>query len=323
MVARIEPGDIGEDQAAADIAQAAAGNGVRVDRAFTGRANLFAETSGVLAVDKDSIDRLNLVDEAITFATLAAFSPVVEGQMIATAKIIPFAVSDSSHDAALTAAKSSQGLVRIAPYCVKKIGIVSTRLPGLAEKVIEKTVVVTRNRLAASNAEVVSGVGGLLMEIVTRPQPREEPPAKTASNVAAIVLAAGRSSRMGARNKLLEKIGGVPLIRVSVDATLASRASPVIVVTGHDNVAIRAALSDLTVQFVHNPDYPEGLSTSIRAGIGAIPRRFFPELLKLEGDMGARRLASIYSEGLVEVETGDDGAFFDIDTPDELGKARA
>ena len=71
VVARLEPGDVSEDRAAAEIAKAVAGEGVRVDRAFTGRANLFAEQPGVLVVDKEAIDRLNRVDEAITFATLA------------------------------------------------------------------------------------------------------------------------------------------------------------------------------------------------------------------------------------------------------------
>ena len=93
VVARLEPGDVSEDAAAAEIAAAVAGEGVRVDRAFTGRANLFAESAGVLVVDKDAIDRLNQIDESITFATLAAYKPVVAGEMIATVKIIPFAVA--------------------------------------------------------------------------------------------------------------------------------------------------------------------------------------------------------------------------------------
>src|SRR4051812_17661064 len=96
VVARLEPGDVGEDVAAAEIAAAVAGEGVHVDRAFTGRANLFAEHAGVLVVDKEAIDRLNRVDEAITFATLSAFKPVVEGEMIATVKIIPFATSEAA-----------------------------------------------------------------------------------------------------------------------------------------------------------------------------------------------------------------------------------
>src|SRR3954468_23096891 len=73
VVARLEPGDVAEDVAAAEIAAAVAGEGVHVDRAFTGRANLFAETAGVLVVDQKAIDCLNLIDESITLATLPAY----------------------------------------------------------------------------------------------------------------------------------------------------------------------------------------------------------------------------------------------------------
>src|SRR5262249_59368777 len=137
------PGDVPEDEAAADIARAVAGDRVRVDAAFTGRANLFAEEAGVLVVDRAAIDELNRVDPSITFATLAAFAPVVAGKMIATVKIIPFAVSKAAHDQALATVAKMKPLVRVAPYRVKKLGIVSTVLPGLADKVIEKTLRIT------------------------------------------------------------------------------------------------------------------------------------------------------------------------------------
>src|SRR5487761_1378782 len=145
VVARLEPGDVAEDVAAAEIAQAVAGDGVHVDRAFTGRANLFAQTPGVLVVDKEAVDRLNRVDEAITFATLPTFKPVVAGEMIATVKIIPFAVGRQARDAALAGIR--EPLLRVAPYRVRKVGVVSTILPGLAAKVIEKTLKVTAERL--------------------------------------------------------------------------------------------------------------------------------------------------------------------------------
>ena len=154
VVARLEPGDVSEDVAAADIAKAVAGEGVHVDRAFTGRANLFAQTPGVLVVDKDAIDRLNRVDEAITFATLPAFKPVVAGEMIATVKIIPFAVAGQARDAALKGI--GQPLLRVAPYRVRKVGIVSTILPGLATKVIEKTLKITTDRLAPAGAMIIA-----------------------------------------------------------------------------------------------------------------------------------------------------------------------
>jgi molybdenum cofactor cytidylyltransferase len=385
VVARLEPGDVSEDQAAADIAAALAGEGVRIDRAFTGRCNLFAETAGVLVLDKDAIDRLNRIDEAVTLATLPAFKPVVEGEMIATVKIIPFAVSGSARDKAVAEAAKAKPVIRVAPYQVRKIGIVSTLLPGLSPKVIDKTLKITAMRIAPAGAAIVAerrvphetsalaraidevlnagaelvivfgasaiadrrdvipaaveavggeiehfgmpvdpgnlmligrlqghavigapgcarspkengfdwvlmrllaglpvsraditgmGVGGLLMEIVTRPQPRTEPPEKTVKKdyrIAAVVLAAGRSTRMGAINKLIAEIGGKPLVRIAAEQALASHAKPVIVVTGHENKRVEAALAGLPVRFVHNPDYADGLGTSLKTGIAVVP----------------------------------------------------
>jgi len=481
VVARLEPGDVSEDVAAAEIAAAVAGPGVRVDRAFTGRANLFAETAGVLVVDKTAIDCLNLIDESVTFATLPAYKPVVAGEMIATVKIIPFAVAAPVRDAALALARTKAPLIRVATYRICKVGIVSTLLPGLADKVIEKTMQVTAERLAPAGASIVAerrvphdhaalakaleevlregaelvvvfgasaiadrrdvipaaveaiggrvehfgmpvdpgnllllaqargrpllgapgcarspkengfdwvlmrllaglevpreaitglGVGGLLMEIVTRPQPREEPVAASGRRIAAVVLAAGRSTRMGGPNKLLAEIAGKPLVRIAVEQALASRAWPVIVVTGHQREHVEAALANLPVRFVQNPNYAQGLGTSLRAGIEAVPaeadgaivclgdmpqvdaglidrlidafdpekgalvvvptiegmrgnpvlwsRRFFPDLMAIEGDVGARHLIGRYGEAVVEVPVSGKGALVDIDTPEAL-----
>src|SRR5581483_7484278 len=124
VVARLEPGDVAEDDAAAEIAAAAAGEGVRIDRSFTGRCNLFAAASGVLVVDRAAIDMLNRVDEAITFATLPEFKPVVEGEMIATVKIIPFAVSREPLARARAVAANAKPLVRVQAHRVRKVGIV-------------------------------------------------------------------------------------------------------------------------------------------------------------------------------------------------------
>jgi molybdenum cofactor cytidylyltransferase len=146
VVVRLEKGDVSEDVAAASIAQAVAGDGINVERAFTGRANLFAARAGVLVVDRARVDRINGVDEAITFATLAAYKPVVEGEMVATVKLIPFGVEARLRDAAVAAA--SGGALRIAPYTIKRVGIVSTLLQGLAPKVVEKTLRSTAERLA-------------------------------------------------------------------------------------------------------------------------------------------------------------------------------
>src|SRR5262249_4022380 len=156
VVARLEPGDVSEDRAAAEIAATVAGEGVKVDRAFTGRANLFAGRPGVVVGGKTAIDCLKLIDESVTFATLAAYKPVVAGEMIATVKIIPFAVSGAVRDAALAVARTKAPLIRVAPYRIRKIGIVSTVLPGLAPKVIEKTLKVTAERLAPTGATIVA-----------------------------------------------------------------------------------------------------------------------------------------------------------------------
>ena len=155
VVVRLEDGDVSEDAAAASIAQAVAGEGVNVERAFTGRANLFAARAGVLVVDRAAVDRINGVDEAITFATLAAFKPVVEGEMIATVKLIPFGVEAKLRDAAVAAAERRSAM-RVAPYTIKRVGIVSTLLPGLAPKVIEKTLRVTAERLAPAGAAIIA-----------------------------------------------------------------------------------------------------------------------------------------------------------------------
>jgi molybdenum cofactor cytidylyltransferase len=486
VVARAEAGDVSEDSAAAEIAAAVAGEGVHVERAFTGRANLFAETAGVLVADKDAIDRLNQVDESITFATLPAYKPVVAGEMIATVKIIPFAVAEKARDAALAVANAARPLVRIAPYRIRKIGVVSTLLPGLASKVIEKTLKVTEERLAAAGATIVAerrvpheeralaraieevlgegaelvivfgasaiadrrdvipaaieaiggriehfgmpvdpgnlllvaaargrpvvgapgcarspkengfdwvlmrllaglevpraaitgmGVGGLLMEIVTRPQPRAEPLAGAGRRIAAVVLAAGRSTRMGGPNKLLAEIAGRPLLRIVVEEALASRAKPVIVVVGHEHAEVEKALAGLPVQLVHNPDFAQGLGSSLKAGIAAVPveadgaivclgdmpqidaslidrliaafdpdrgalivmptvegkrgnpvlwsRRFFPDLMAIEGDVGARHFIGRYSEAVVEVPLEGSAALVDVDTPEALVGVKA
>jgi molybdenum cofactor cytidylyltransferase len=483
VVVRLEEGDVSEDVAAASIAKAVAGDGVNVERAFTGRANLFAAKAGVLVVDRAAVDRINGVDEAITFATLAAYKPVVEGEMVATVKLIPFGVEAKLRDAAVKAA--SGGALRIAPYTIKRVGIVSTLLPGLAAKVVEKTLRVTAERLAPAGATIIDerrvphdeaalaaaikemlglgaelvivfgasaiadrrdvipaaitdiggaiehfgmpvdpgnllligsaggvpvlgapgcarspvengfdwvlmrllaglkvtrteltgmGVGGLLMEIVTRPQPREKPGTDGNRNVAAIILAAGRSTRMGGPNKLLAELGGKTLVRIVTEQALASKAQGAIVVTGHQAEQVEKALQGLKVKFVRNPDFAEGLASSVKAGVAAVPdnadgaviclgdmplisadlidrlieafspdsgnliavpvsdgrrgnpvlwsRRFFNELMTLDGDIGARHLIARHSEAVAEVPVEGHGAFLDIDTPQALAAAQ-
>ena len=148
-----------------------------------------------------------------------------------------------------------------------------------------------------------------------------------------------------------------------------------IVVTGHQRERVEAALAGLPVEFVHNADFADGLGTSLRAGIGALPaqsdgvivclgdmpqvdaaiidrlvgalapdkgmlvavpsidgkrgnpvvwsRRFFPELMAVEGDVGARHLINRYSEAVAEVPLTGHAALTDVDTPEALAAVRA
>jgi molybdenum cofactor cytidylyltransferase len=116
------------------------------------------------------------------------------------------------------------------------------------------------------------GAGGLLKEIPSRPTPREGQEAKPqrAPKIAGIILAAGRSTRMGV-NKLLATIEDRPMIRMTTEALLASSADPVLVVTGHERERVEAALKGLNVQFIDNPVYASGLASSLKAGLAALP----------------------------------------------------
>jgi molybdenum cofactor cytidylyltransferase len=251
--------------------------------------------------------------------------------------------------------------------------------PGCARSPVENGFDWVLMRLLAgikvTRAELMGmGVGGLLMEIVTRPQPRAKPEIEGNREVAAIVLAAGRSTRMGGPNKLLAELDGKKLVRLATEQALASKASEVIVVTGHQAELVEQALAGLKVRFVRNADFAGGIASSVKTGIGAVPpscdgvivclgdmplidahlidrmidsfapdrgglivvpvsegrrgnpvlwsRRFFGELMTLDGDIGARHLIAKHAEVVAEVPVEGEGAFLDIDTPQALEAAR-
>ena len=107
--------------------------------------------------------------------------------------------------------------------------------------------------------------------------------ARTAGNgkmIPAILLAAGKSERMGRLKQLIE-FRGKTFVQHSVDNLLGSGASEVIVVTGYQAQAVQEALSTSPIRFVHNPRYEKGMSTSIKAGIEALPPGYEAFLLAL------------------------------------------
>ncbi len=115
--ARLEPDDVGEDEAAGIIAQALTGAGATFNTPFTGRCNLFASQRGLLVYDRERLDRLNLVDEAVTVAAAPPFEPVGPRQMIATVKIIPFGVDRRVLDACEAYANTGgRPLISVRPF---------------------------------------------------------------------------------------------------------------------------------------------------------------------------------------------------------------
>lgn len=98
--------------------------------------------------------------------------------------------------------------------------------------------------------------------------------------VAAVVLAAGRSSRMG-QHKLLLPLGGTAIVAHTVAAACASEADPVLVVVGHEAERVRVALPPGRHTVVANPDHAQGMASSLRAGIAALPQEVAGALVVL------------------------------------------
>jgi molybdenum cofactor cytidylyltransferase len=130
------------------------------------------------------------------------------------------------------------------------------------------------------------GVGGLLMEVPTRPQPRAPRDEAPVEGVGIVLMAAGRASRMGegAGHKLLADFDGQPLVRRIAERALASRAKVVVAVTGYRAGDIGAALDGLDVTLTENPDYASGMASSLKAGVAALGDRLAGIMILL-GDM--------------------------------------
>ncbi len=184
--------------------------------------------------------------------------------------------------------------------------------------------------------------------------------------ITAIILAAGKSSRAG-RNKLLAEKNGRAMIRHCAAAVKSSKVNRLIVVTGHDEDKIRAALAGMDVLYVHNPDYASGMASSIKVGVRAAqqddaalicladmpditakhinliikndadkicfpmknniqghpvlwPKKFFPDLMTLSGDQGAKSLLQKNPQALCPIEMDDEACFTDQDTDQAIKK---
>ncbi|MBE1207512.1 NTP transferase domain-containing protein [Aminobacter carboxidus] len=380
IAAVLDRDDLDEDAAASAIVMALETSGVEAKPAATGRVNLHASRDGVFTVDKTLIDTLNRIDPSITIATLADYTAVEKSRMVATVKIIPFAVSAPLIREARSQLRDREAFA-VHAFQPKKVALVQTVLPGTKDSVLDKTARITQERLARSASRIVAekrvphnshavaeaignlsvhsdmlivfgasamcdfddvipaairfaggevhragmpvdpgnlivtgrlgekpvlgapgcarspklngfdwvldrliagidvdndmiagmGVGGLLMEIPARPQPREPAVPSRQRKVYAILLAAGRSSRMGAKNKLLADFDGVPLVRRMASLVCASKVSGVFGVVGHMSERVRQALEGVDMELVENPHHADGLASSIKAGFAALP----------------------------------------------------
>jgi molybdenum cofactor cytidylyltransferase len=103
--------------------------------------------------------------------------------------------------------------------------------------------------------------------------------------VVGVLLAAGTSSRFGEANKLLADLDGAPVVARAARSLCDAALESVIVVLGHEAGRVRAALADRDVTFVENPDYADGQSTSVRAGVAAAADAAADAAVFLPGDM--------------------------------------
>lgn len=138
MVARLQ-GDVGEDQAAERLAGSLvpdpAGQGLEVTQAFTGRVNLNAVGPGLVEVDAGAVLALNMVDPAITLATLAPLTRVGRGTLVGTVKIISYGVDPA---ALARACKAAIGAVRVRPVQLTSASLILTEVAGQDEKLSSK-----------------------------------------------------------------------------------------------------------------------------------------------------------------------------------------
>ena len=152
VAARLEPGDVHEDEAAKRVAEFIRGDHVDTADPFTGRVNFSTAVDGVFVADFRKIAKANHIDEGITIATLPPYSRVRASQLVATVKIIPIAVSDASLSNLEAIATVDRLSLDVYPFQPKRVGLILSRLPGDADKVMAK-----RREAMATRVNSLSG----------------------------------------------------------------------------------------------------------------------------------------------------------------------
>lgn len=155
--ARLGADDVPEDDAARQIALALCGEGAKAQEPFTGRANLHAVVSGLVVFDEARLRAINHLHESLTIATLPNHARVTPRQMVATVKVIPFAVPRPVLVKALTIL-SGAPVLQVKAFQPHNAALILTRLPQTKDNLIGKSESVMRDRLAAMGAALASTV---------------------------------------------------------------------------------------------------------------------------------------------------------------------
>ncbi len=153
FAARLGPDDVPEDEAASAVAKVAGGGGTSAQAPFTGRANLHASVHGLALVDVARVRALNRLHESLTLATTASHAVVEKRQMVATVKVIPFAVPRDILATALGII-GNEPVIRVEAFRHGLVGLVITRLPQTKPSLTVKSEEAMRERIAALDGEL-------------------------------------------------------------------------------------------------------------------------------------------------------------------------
>lgn len=208
VAAELEPGDIGENDVAAMVAAGITGTGVKAAIAHHGRVNLVAEIAGLVAFNENAVRELSRASEDVTVAVVSPMTTVRAGDIIATIKVIPYAVEGDR--LASVFACSERVKIEIAAFKRKTFALVQTVLPGFNPKLFEKTRTALRARIehigGCFAAEIVCEHGAAPLAGVLRDKAHSQIilVASASATVdrrdvvpAAIEIAGGRVERVG------------------------------------------------------------------------------------------------------------------------------
>ncbi|SVE61607.1 uncharacterized protein METZ01_LOCUS514461, partial [marine metagenome] len=175
--------------------------------AFTGRCNLYANGRGLVVIDSARIDQINLLHESLTIATLPHCDVVIPKQMVATVKVIPFAVSGRIVKAATAISQTPAPVIDVAKFTAKKMGLILTRLPGTKQSVLENTIKTARARVETLGSILIASEVVEHEETVVGAAIQ-----KLRSSGCHIILISGASAIVDRRDVVplgLESVGGI------------------------------------------------------------------------------------------------------------------